>query len=63
MNHRPKADSSPRQHRNVFRVSCGSSVAPWPEGEPDPSALPRWARALIGVAFIVVLVAGVVWFA
>ena len=36
--------------------------APWPEGEPDPSDLPRWARALIGATFIVILVAGVVWF-
>lgn len=32
--------------------------APWPEGEPDPSDLPRWARALIGATFIVILVAG-----
>ncbi|HRN36983.1 MAG TPA: hypothetical protein PLL18_08730 [Flavobacteriales bacterium] len=37
--------------------------APWPDGDPDPSDLPRWGRALIAAAFIAALVAGVVWFA
>ena len=37
--------------------------APWPDGELDPSDLPRWARAVFALAFIVVLLGGVVWFA
>lgn len=36
--------------------------APWPDGEPDPSDLPPWSRALIALLFCVVLVGGVVWF-
>lgn len=37
--------------------------APWPDGEPDPSDLQRWGGEVVALVFIVVLCAGVVWFA